>query len=86
MQEEEEFPKEEVDPNSVCVGLNYYKIGEDPPIRADNEYPPWLWTCLNSVKSYKEIPPELEKAYMRRQNKMKARNNNALKKELLGKS
>lgn len=86
VQVEEESPEEQADLNSVCAGLNYFKTGEDPPIRADNEYPAWLWTCLDPVKSYKEIPPELEKAYIRSKNKMKARNNNALKKQLLGKS
>ena len=82
--EEEPPEKEQVDLNSVCAGLNYFKTGEDPPIRADSEYPAWLWTCLDPVHSYKEVPPELEKTYMRRQNKIKARNNNALKKQLLG--
>lgn len=79
---EEKSTENPVDLNSVCAGLNYYKTGENPPIKADSEYPEWLWTCLDPVHTYKEVPPELEKAHMRRQNKLRARENNAVRKQL----
>lgn len=40
------------EPKSVCAagttltGLNYFKGREDPVARADEEYPDWLWRCL----------------------------------------
>lgn len=76
---EEPSTKEEVDLNSVCAGLNYYKDGEDPPIKADSEYPEWLWTTMDPVHTYKEVPPELEKTFRRNQNKRRLRENNAIR-------
>ena len=71
----------EVDLSSVCNGLNYFKTGEDPPIREDSEYPEWLWKLLEPVKSYKELSPDT-KQYWRRFNKVKARQNNFASKQL----
>ncbi|KJZ73561.1 hypothetical protein HIM_07117 [Hirsutella minnesotensis 3608] len=43
-------------PRSVCpegtvlVGLNYMKGGKDPVALKDEEYPEWLWSCLDGGK------------------------------------
>lgn len=66
----------------MCAGLNYFKTGEDPPIKPDSEYPEWLWTHLDPIHTYEEIPPELEKSARRRERKLKLTENNALSKEL----
>ena len=31
----------------VCLGANYFKTGEDPVIKAESEYPEWLWGLLD---------------------------------------
>ncbi|BGP42828.1 hypothetical protein JCM10450v2_006944 [Rhodotorula kratochvilovae] len=33
---------------TVLKGLNYLKDGQDPVALEDSEYPPWVWTLLNS--------------------------------------
>ncbi|KAG5946383.1 hypothetical protein E4U53_006598 [Claviceps sorghi] len=41
---------------SICVegtvlsGLNYTKGGQDPVAKRDEEYPEWLWSCLDVMK------------------------------------
>ncbi|RQM05081.1 hypothetical protein DH86_00003659 [Scytalidium sp. 3C] len=35
---------------TVLKGLNFLKGRDDPVALADEEYPPWLWTCLESSK------------------------------------
>ena len=37
---------------TTATGVNYFKTGEDPPLKADSEYPDWLWTIP-------EPPPSL---------------------------
>ncbi|KAK9916818.1 hypothetical protein WJX75_007397 [Coccomyxa subellipsoidea] len=29
---------------TTATGVNYFKKGEDPPLKDDSEYPDWLWT------------------------------------------
>lgn len=36
------------------TGLNYLKNGQDPVAMKDEEYPEWLWSCLDVVKSNKD--------------------------------
>jgi hypothetical protein len=38
--------------NSIATGINYFKTGDDPPLKDDHEYPDWLWTIA-------EPPPSL---------------------------
>ncbi|KAG5979766.1 hypothetical protein E4U55_004768 [Claviceps digitariae] len=35
---------------TVLTGLNYLKGGHDPVAKKDEEYPEWLWSCLNVMK------------------------------------
>ncbi|XP_077988973.1 large ribosomal subunit protein mL54-like [Glandiceps talaboti] len=63
-----------------CVGANIYKEGPDPELKADTEYPDWLWT-LNTgpPESYKELSPDT-RHYWSRLRKLQIWRKNALKK------
>lgn len=37
-------------PGTVLNGLNYFKGKTDPVALPDNEYPEWLWSCLDVMK------------------------------------
>jgi hypothetical protein len=37
-------------PGTVLNGLNYTKGGQDPVAKNDDEYPEWLWSCLEVLK------------------------------------
>lgn len=49
--------KESSIPRSICpegtvlTGLNYNKGGQDPVAKKDEEYPEWLWSCLDVMKT-----------------------------------
>lgn len=49
-------PQEPTKPRSICVegtvlsGLNFTKGGQDPVAKKDEEYPEWLWSCLDVMK------------------------------------
>ena len=34
----------------MLTGLNYLKSGSDPVALKDEEYPAWLWDCLDVMK------------------------------------
>jgi large subunit ribosomal protein L54 len=36
---------------TVLTGLNYFKGKSDPVALADEEYPDWLWKCLEVIKT-----------------------------------
>lgn len=36
---------------TVITGLNYLNGGKDPVAKKDEEYPDWLWSCLNVEKA-----------------------------------
>lgn len=36
------------------TGLNYMKNGQDPVAKKDEEYPEWLWSCLDVLKKSDE--------------------------------
>ncbi|RDA95974.1 hypothetical protein CP533_5850 [Ophiocordyceps camponoti-saundersi (nom. inval.)] len=54
---EEPPPKQPPAARSICVagtvltGLNYTKGGRDPVAMKDEDYPEWLWSCLDVVKT-----------------------------------
>lgn len=35
---------------TVLNGLNYIKSGQDPVANKDEDYPEWLWSCLDVMK------------------------------------
>lgn len=39
---------------TVLTGLNYLKGGQDPVALKDDDYPPWLWDCLEVKKKSDE--------------------------------
>ncbi|GAO15492.1 uncharacterized protein UV8b_03025 [Ustilaginoidea virens] len=49
-------PPETPAARSICIegttltGLNYLKGGQDPVAKKDEEYPEWLWSCLDVLK------------------------------------
>ncbi|TQV98534.1 hypothetical protein V2A60_007738 [Cordyceps javanica] len=55
-----EAAPEKVAPRSSCpegtilTGLNYTKGGSDPVAKRDEEYPEWLWSCLDVTKKSAE--------------------------------
>lgn len=63
----------------VC-GTNIYKTGENALIKADSEYPEWLWNLrLGPPPPLEELDPE-SKEYWKRVRKMAMRRNNQLAK------
>ncbi|GKT98357.1 60s ribosomal protein mitochondrial [Fusarium langsethiae] len=43
-------PRSSCAPGTVLSGLNYTKAGQDPVAKHDDEYPEWLWDCLDVKK------------------------------------
>ena len=37
--------------DSTATGVNYFKTGEDPPLKEDSEYPQWLWSIADPPPS-----------------------------------
>ncbi|KAG6236998.1 hypothetical protein E4U25_003147 [Claviceps purpurea] len=35
---------------TVLTGINYIKGGQDPVAQKDEDYPEWLWRCLEAIK------------------------------------
>ena len=72
----------EFDPN-VCNGVNILKSGSDPLLKPDSEYPDWLWGLAEFGEAPKS-PSELDtdsRQYWRRLNKVKAHEQNDLRKQ-----
>ncbi|VDI39858.1 large ribosomal subunit protein mL54-like [Mytilus galloprovincialis] len=75
------FLEVETDPYKLCnfvCGANYFKEGEDPPIKPDSEYPEWLFSLHIDRKPIElsELSKDdmyywrrLRRINMRRQNK-----------------
>ena len=74
-EEPQETPKKAILNMDVCVGANIHTTGEDPAIKADSEYPDWLWGLLDPDVSSPSKP------YWRKLNKQKARERNALRRQ-----
>ncbi|KAG5924439.1 hypothetical protein E4U42_004638 [Claviceps africana] len=53
---ESDDPSESSTRRSICIegtvlsGLNYTKGNQDPVAKRDEEYPEWLWSCLDVMK------------------------------------
>ncbi|TQS33030.1 hypothetical protein Golomagni_06641 [Golovinomyces magnicellulatus] len=59
-----EQPQESAKPRSICLegtvlsGLNYNKGGQDPVAKKDEDYPQWLWSCLDVMKTGSDAADE----------------------------
>lgn len=40
---------------TVLTGINYIKGGQDPVAKKDEDYPEWLWGCLEAIKKTKTV-------------------------------
>lgn len=67
---------------TTCPGANYKKDGEEVVLRADCEYPDWLWKLGGPKKDFKDMSPEEDgKSYYRRLRKMTIRHQNLVRKQ-----
>ncbi|EFN54258.1 hypothetical protein CHLNCDRAFT_135806 [Chlorella variabilis] len=68
----------------VVTGLNILKKGQDPPLKADEELPEWLWQLAEPEKTLNELrrmksesmTPELLDRYVKLENRSGIRNLN----------
>jgi large subunit ribosomal protein L54 len=44
------IPKSSCPEGTVLTGLNFLKSGQDPVALKDEDYPAWLWDCLDVMK------------------------------------
>ncbi|KAG8421382.1 hypothetical protein J3459_007553 [Metarhizium acridum] len=84
--------KESSIPRSICpegtvlAGLNYNKGGQDPVAKKDEEYPEWLWSCLDVMKKGADAADENagdEFSKSKKQRKLAAKRQKALEAKLL---
>ncbi|KAF4332139.1 mitochondrial ribosomal L37p [Fusarium beomiforme] len=73
-------------PGTVLTGLNYTKGGQDPVAKNDDEYPEWLWSCLDVLKKSADSADadagdEFSKS--KKQRKLAAKRQKALEAKLL---
>ncbi|EGX91354.1 ribosomal protein L37 [Cordyceps militaris CM01] len=47
-------PKSSCPEGTILTGLNFTKSGSDPVAKRDEEYPEWLWSCLDVTKKSAE--------------------------------
>ncbi|XP_003701868.1 mitochondrial ribosomal protein L54 [Megachile rotundata] len=58
----------------VC-GLNYYKEGEEVPLKPDDQYPEWLWSLRTTKVELSELDPNTKQYWRRmRREAIKRRN------------
>ncbi|KZZ99089.1 Ribosomal protein L37, mitochondrial [Moelleriella libera RCEF 2490] len=78
-------------PRSICLegtvltGLNYTKNGKDPVAKKDEEYPEWLWSCLDVMKKADAADESAgdEFSKSKKQRKLAAKRQKALEAKLL---
>ncbi|KAF6837561.1 54S ribosomal protein L37, mitochondrial [Colletotrichum plurivorum] len=71
---------------TVLNGLNYFKGKTDPVALADDQYPDWLWTCLETKKEVSESMEDLSAEMFsksKKQRKAAAKRAKALEAKLL---
>ncbi|KAL7815311.1 mitochondrial ribosomal protein L37 domain-containing protein [Trichoderma aethiopicum] len=70
---------------TVLTGLNYIKGGQDPVALKDEEYPEWLWSCLDVMKKADAADDNLgdEFSKSKKQRKLAAKRQKALEAKLL---
>ena len=74
----------ETDPvklTTYCCGANIFKEGTDPELKADNEYPDWLWELdlEPNKRRIEDLDKETHK-YWRKVRKAHIRHQNAMSK------
>uniref|UniRef100_A0A8H7TNV7 Large ribosomal subunit protein mL54 n=1 Tax=Bionectria ochroleuca TaxID=29856 RepID=A0A8H7TNV7_BIOOC len=80
------IPKSSCPEGTVLTGLNFLKSGQDPVALKDEEYPAWLWDCLDVMKKSSDgaaddAGDEFSKS--KKQRKLAAKRKLALEAELL---
>ncbi|KYK55633.1 hypothetical protein DCS_07596 [Drechmeria coniospora] len=87
-----EASKQAAAPRSVCVegtvlnGLNYMKGGQDPVAMKDEDYPEWLWSCLDVMKKSSDAADETagdEFSKSKKQRRLAAKRQKTLEAKLL---
>ncbi|KAK0392589.1 hypothetical protein NLU13_2084 [Sarocladium strictum] len=70
---------------TVLKGLNYTKGGQDPVAKKDEEYPEWLWSCLDVMKKAEAADENAgdEFSKSKKQRKLAAKKQKALEARLL---
>ncbi|TWU77846.1 hypothetical protein ED733_002972 [Metarhizium rileyi] len=84
--------KEPSTPRSICpegtilAGLNYNKGGQDVIAKKDEEYPEWLWSCLDVMKKGADAADENagdEFSKSKKQRKLAAKRQKSLENKLI---
>ncbi|KAJ9428909.1 mitochondrial ribosomal protein L37-domain-containing protein [Fusarium oxysporum] len=71
-------------PGTVLNGLNYTKGGQDPVAKNDDEYPEWLWSCLEVLKKGADsADADAGDESSKKQRKLAAKRQKALEAKLL---
>ncbi|RSL57287.1 hypothetical protein CEP54_008350 [Fusarium duplospermum] len=80
------LPRSSCPAGTTLNGLNYFKGGQDPVAKKDEEYPEWLWSCLDVLKKSSDSEDadagdEFSKS--KKQRKLAAKRQKALEAKLL---
>ncbi|OAQ99992.1 hypothetical protein LLEC1_01844 [Akanthomyces lecanii] len=71
---------------TILTGLNYIKGGADPVAKKDEEYPEWLWSCLDVTKKTAEGEEDVagdEFSKSKKQRRLAAKRQKAAEAEML---
>ncbi|KAI1461680.1 mitochondrial ribosomal protein L37-domain-containing protein [Annulohypoxylon moriforme] len=70
---------------TILTGLNYFKNRTDPVALADDAYPSWLWTCIETQQKEEEIGEDEgdEFSKSRKQRRLAAKRQRALEAKIL---
>ncbi|KAI0896953.1 mitochondrial ribosomal protein L37-domain-containing protein [Annulohypoxylon nitens] len=70
---------------TILTGINYFKNKEDPIALADDAYPSWLWTCIETEKKEEESAEDLgdEFSKSKKQRRLAAKRQRALEARIL---
>ncbi|KAI0890651.1 mitochondrial ribosomal protein L37-domain-containing protein [Annulohypoxylon maeteangense] len=82
----EEMPKLSACPEgTVLTGLNYFKNRTDPVALADDAYPSWLWTCIETRQKEEEAEDDEgdEFSKSKKQRRLAAKRQRALEAKIL---
>ncbi|EJP70599.1 hypothetical protein MY4038_000720 [Beauveria bassiana] len=83
---EKAAPRSSCREGTILTGLNYTKGGSDPVAKKDDEYPEWLWSCLDVTKKSAEGEDDTlgdEYSKSKKQRRLAAKRQKATEAELL---